>query len=70
MSDLDVRLLAAHAAGDKRALVDLYTAAADAASDIDGACFFLTHAYIFALDSGAPQAASLRERLINHGREE
>ena len=42
---LERALLAAHAAGDHAALVGLYTAAGDraeAAGDIDAACFYLT----------------------------
>lgn len=66
---LDARLLAAHAAGDKTALVALYTEAADAAEDIDAACFYLTHAYVFALDIGHPAVASLHTRLKAEGRE-
>jgi len=68
MSDLDTRLLAAHAAGDKASLVALYTQAADQAQDIDAACFYLTHAYIFALDLGHKDTATLHARLTEHGR--
>jgi len=70
MTNLDARLLAAHAAGDKSKLVALYTEAANSADDLDAKCFYLTHAYIFALDTGAPQTAALHARLISHGREE
>ena len=63
-------MLAAHADRDQAALISLYTQAADVANDIDAACFFLTHAYIYALEAGAPQAAALRARLMDHGREE
>ncbi len=69
MSDLDAQLLAAHAAQHDPALVGLYTQAADAASDVDSECFFLTHAYIFALEQGDARAPALRARLIAHGRE-
>ncbi len=69
MSGLDARLLAAHAAGDDAALVGLYTQAADAAANVDTECFFLTHAYIFALEQGDTRADALRARLISHGRE-
>ena len=70
MSDLDARMIAAHAARDQSALIRLYTEAADAANDLTATCFYLTHAYIFALESGAPEALDLRQRLIAHGREE
>ncbi|WP_164658578.1 hypothetical protein [Tropicibacter sp. Alg240-R139] len=69
MSDLNDRLLAAHETGDTRALVDLYTEAADQAKDMDTACFFLTHAMIFALELGLPIADELRSQLAQHGRE-
>jgi len=65
---LDAMLLAAHAADDRRALVALYTQAADQANDVDAACFYLTHAYIFALDIGDPAAEALHARLKAHGR--
>jgi len=70
MSDLDARMLAAHDREDTFALVDLYTEAADAANDVDSMCFFLTHAYIFALDTGHSASDALRHRLIEHKREE
>ncbi len=69
MTDLDAQLLAAHAAGDHVALVTLYTQAADAAPDWDRACFFLTHAYVFALEKGDARATVLRAQLVSHGRE-
>lgn len=71
---LDAALIAAHAAGDGRALVRLYARAADQARDADGnvdaECFFLTQAYVFALQTGAPEASALHARLKAHGREE
>jgi len=70
MNDLDQRLLAAHDAEDYAALVGLYTQAADAAKDLDAACFYLTHAYIFALEQNHPDQGDLHARLKAHGREE
>ena len=70
MNDLDERLLKAHDANDLDALVTLYTEAADATSDPVAVGFYLTQAYIYALDRGNPSAASLRARLITLGREE
>ena len=61
-------LIAAHKAGDGAAMVALYTAAADGAADVDEEMFFLTHAYIFALESGDPAAEALRARLRAAGR--
>lgn len=66
---LDDRLLAAHAAGDRDALVALYTEAAEAAASEGAAGFYLTHAYVFALERGHPAAPALRARLVAMGRE-
>ncbi len=68
--DLDARMIAAHEARDQPALIRLYTQAADQANDLNAACFYLTHAYVFALESGAPEASTLHARLKAHGREE
>lgn len=71
-ADLERRLLDAHAAGDLMALVAHYTEAADlrdAEGDIDAACFYLTHAYVFALQTGVDDADALQQRLYEHGRE-
>jgi hypothetical protein len=69
MSDLDAAMIRAHAAGDRAALIRLYAQAADGAADLDAACFYLTHAYVFALDAGAAEAQVLHARLVAHGRE-
>ncbi|MGZ2257719.1 hypothetical protein [Roseobacter sp. A03A-229] len=69
MSDLDARLLAAHEADDRTALVQLYSEAADLAESDDARAFYLTHAYVFALDIGAAQAETLRQALVALGRE-
>lgn len=68
--DLDTRLIAAHTAEDRRALVALYAEAADSANDLDAACFYLTHAYVFALETGHPRAGHLHKALCRHGREQ
>jgi len=68
---LDQLLLDAHARDDRPALIRLYTLAADrheVAGDVDAACFYLTHAFIFALEAGAPEADNLNARLVAHGR--
>jgi hypothetical protein len=70
--DLDQQLLDAHATNDASAMIALYTRAADlceASGDIDAMCFYLTHAFVFALESGAPERDVLQERLWKHGRE-
>ena len=68
MSELNERLLDAHARDDRTALVDLYTQAADAENDVDAACFFLTHAFVFALEIGDARADDLRARLQVYNR--
>ncbi len=70
---LDTALIAAHEVGDGPRLVALYIEAADRAQDageLDAACFYLTHAYVFALENGDPAADDLHSRLKGHGREE
>ncbi len=70
---LDRALLAAHAAGDGAALCQLYAQAADlaeAGGQVDRACFYLTHAYVFALERGDGAAGTLHARLKALGREE
>ena len=69
MSDLETRLLAAHAAGDRVALARLYSEAANEALDPEAAGFFLTQAYVFALEAGLSDAAALHARLKDAGRE-
>ena len=71
--NLNDRLLAAHAAQDVAALPRLYKAAAEQAEntgDIHRTCFYLTQAWIFALDAGIPMAGELKERLVTYGRDQ
>ena len=65
---LDLALIAAHARHDGPALVRLYAEAAEAAHDVDAACFFLTHAYVYALELGHPHTDALYARLAAQGR--
>jgi predicted ATPase len=68
---LEREMLDAHARHDAKALVRLYTIAGDDAElqqDIDAAFFYLTHAFVFALESGAPEARDLNRRLADRGR--
>ncbi|WP_298836179.1 hypothetical protein [uncultured Roseobacter sp.] len=69
MSTLDAQLIAAHEQNDTETLVRLYARAAEHADDEDAAGFYLTHAYVFALESGHPDVPGLRARLIALGRE-
>ena len=69
--ELDTKLLAAHASSDTSALVQLYTLAGDQseiAGDVDAACFYLTHAFVFALEKGRIEADELNRRLADYGR--
>lgn len=71
LAALERELLAAHESDEGNALIGLYAAAADkaeASDDIDSAAFFLTHAWIFALERGDERAEALRARLANWGR--
>ena len=67
MTDLQTRLLAAHHADDHQALCLLYTLAADSTQNRTEAAFFLTQAYVFALEGGLASAETLRDRLIGLG---
>ena len=69
MNTIDGQLLAAHAAGDTDALIDLYHAAAKHADTEEARGFYLTHAFIFALEAGDPRSVELRAVLIDMGRE-
>jgi hypothetical protein len=59
---LDAALLAAHAAGDGRTLVGLYAKAAETVPAPADA-FFLTQAWVFALEAGDARATVLQARL-------
>ena len=65
---LDRRLIAAHEAGDRAALVALYGEAAEAADDGDARAFFLTQAWVLALEAGSPAADALGGALRAMGR--
>ncbi|WP_147104395.1 hypothetical protein [Tateyamaria sp. syn59] len=69
MNELEARLLAAHAAGDGKAMVALYCEAAEAAPSEDERAFFLTQAHVFAMETAHPDAARLRDTLVEMGRE-
>ncbi len=70
IEDLNARMIDAHEARDLGALIQLYTQAAEAVNDPNAACFYLTHAYVFALEAGATEARDLHARLKAQGREE
>jgi hypothetical protein len=69
---LEKALLAAHASDDHRELVKLYWEAGqmkEETGDIDAACFYYTHAYVFALETGDPASANILGKLVEHGRD-
>lgn len=65
-ADLDAALLLAHSTRDHAALVTLYCEAARHSIGTAQA-FYLTHAYIFALELGDPRAPTLHDELVNLG---
>ena len=65
---LDEALLAAHATDDRRALVGLYRQAAEGAENEESGYFYLTQAYVFALETDHPERASIAARLRAAGR--
>ena len=70
--DLQSELLDAHGDHAIDRLAHLYRQAAlieEAAGRIDAACFFLTQAYVFALEAGLPEQADIAARLQAHARE-
>lgn len=66
---LERALLDAHARDDKNRLVTLYAQAANEAVSCARRRFFLTHAYIFALDCGHRDASTLKSELVKLGAE-
>lgn len=72
LAALESALLAAHARDDHDGLVALYQRAGEVkqgVGDIDAACFYFTHAYVYALETGNPAANLLRSLLAGYGRE-
>lgn len=66
---LDRAILSAHDADDRPALIAHYTRAADLNTDPDAHAYFLTIAYVYALETGDPAANRLYARLRQLGRE-
>ncbi len=69
---MENKLLEAVKRHDLEVLTQIYTDAANASEqrgNIDEACFFLTQAYVCALQQGADIAVELRLRLVEYGRE-
>lgn len=66
---LDQALLEAHARDDRASLITLYKQAAEDATSERASGFFLTQAFIYALERGDGRAKELRQRLAEMGRE-
>nr|WP_284266741.1 hypothetical protein [Roseicyclus sp. Amp-Y-6] len=58
--------MAAHAKADRPALIGLYAEAAETATGT-AAAFYLTHAFVFALEAGDARAPVLKARLVALG---
>lgn len=68
---LDAALLEAHAKGNGTELAGLYAQAAAAhADEPERAAFYLTHAYVFALEQGLAEAEDYRAQLCVWSKEE
>jgi hypothetical protein len=70
---LDTDFLRANEQSDHEQLVILYRKAGLScidAKNVDAGCFYLTHAYIFALEMGSSKVDELHEILVSYGREE
>ncbi len=69
---LESDMLLAYDRADSDALVRLYKRAAilkEQAGDIDAACFYFTHAYVFALEAGNAESEPLLGKLVQYGRD-
>ena len=70
---LNDQVLKAHEVGDQATLIDIYHMLGQeelAAEKVTSACFLLTQAYVYALESGDPRANEIHKILKSHGREE
>ena len=68
-AELDAALVAAHKIGDKSQIAALYADAAARETTPGSKAFFLTQAYVFALEASSPLASELRDQLIELGAE-
>ncbi|ABD54805.1 hypothetical protein [Jannaschia sp. CCS1] len=63
----EAALRTARGTGDWSDVIALYLKAAEAEGDPQGTAFYLTHAYIHALEAGDPRVPSLKTRLVALG---
>ena len=66
---LNARILAAHDVNDIHSLTQLYIEASKRTKNDDEECFFLTNAYICALEAGSCETRFLHAQLKKYGRE-
>ena len=72
-TELNSRILDAWSRGDGQLLAELYSEAGNSLLDSgleNEGCFYLTQAYILALENGLDSAAALHAKLVKHGSEE
>jgi hypothetical protein len=70
---LNDQVFRAHEQGDCKTLIDVYRMLGLeelADKKVTSACFLLTQAYVYALESGDARATEIHEILKSHGREE
>ena len=70
--EIENEMLKAHTKNNVKELVRLYKQAGEMKqneNDEDAEAFFLTHAYVFALESGDAHAHEICNRLVSLGRE-
>ena len=71
--EIEKKMLKAHEEYNQKELVRLYTKAGEMKqkeNDENAEAFFLTHAYVFALESGSENAKEICKRLVKLGREQ
>ncbi|MCY3982548.1 MAG: hypothetical protein OXE85_01375 [Roseovarius sp.] len=67
--ELNSKILAAHCEKDIHSLIRLYIEASKTTGNHDEECFFLTNAYICALETGSSETKFLHDQLRKYGRE-
>ena len=53
----------------RAALIALYAEASEGARGLTARRFYLTHAYVYALEAGSPEAVTMRGKLVDLGAE-
>lgn len=63
----EATLRGAQATGDWSAVISMYIEAAEGDAERDAEAFYLTHAYVHALEAGDARAMGLKARLVALG---